>query len=163
MGLGKAATHPVQSVSWHDAVKWCNARSELEGLTPCYHTNDTLTGLYSTGLVTISNSFVNWAATGYRLPTEAEWERAVRGGVATNRFPWADTNVISHARANYYAGNYYTYDKSPTTGYHPAFSNAPPPYTSPCGYFATNGFECVGVVLGFPRSQLVYERPCQSG
>ncbi len=140
VGLGKALTHPVQTVSWHDAVKWCNARSQLEGLTPCYHTNDTLTGVYCAGQVTVSNSFVNWAANGYRLPTEAEWERAARGGAATNRFPWADTNVISHTRANYYAGNYYDYDKSPTIGYHPAFSNAPAPYTSPGGYFAPNGF-----------------------
>jgi formylglycine-generating enzyme len=140
VGQGKALTHPVQAVSWHDAVKWCNARSQLEGLTPCYHTNDTLTGVYSTGQITVSNSFVNWAANGHRLPTEAEWERAARGGAATNRFPWADTNVISHTRANYYAGNYYDYDKSPTIGYHPAFSNAPAPYTSPGGYFAANGF-----------------------
>jgi len=29
-------THPVQTINWYDAVKWCNARSEKEGLTPCY-------------------------------------------------------------------------------------------------------------------------------
>ena len=144
-GRGKAPMHPVQTVSWFDAVKWCNARSQLEGLTPCYYTNDNLSGAYRTGQTTISNSFVNWSANGYRLPTEAEWERAARGGAAGMRYPWSDTNVITHSRANYYViqqngTNSYSYDKSPTAGYHPAFTNAPSPYTSPCGYFATNGF-----------------------
>ncbi len=138
-GGGKAANHPVQQVNWYDAVKWCNARSEMEGLTPCYHTNDSHTGMYCTGEVTISNSFVNWSANGYRLPTEAEWERAARGGAVGMRFPWADNNVISHSRANCRAGAGYDYDLS-TGGYHPAFTNGPTPYTSPCGYFATNGF-----------------------
>ena len=38
-GSGKAANHPVQTVNWYDCVKWCNARSEMEGLTPAYYTN----------------------------------------------------------------------------------------------------------------------------
>jgi len=139
-GRGKAPSHPVQMVNWYDAVKWCNARSQLERLTPCYYTNASQTGVYCTGQFTISNSFVNWAASGYRLPMEAEWERAARGGAATNRFPWADTNVISHSRANYKSSTGYAYDVSPTRGYNPAFTNAPSPYTGPCGYFATNGF-----------------------
>ncbi len=139
-GRGKAPTHPVQMVNWYDTVKWCNARSQLEGLTPCYYTNDSQTGVYCTGQVTISNSYVNWAASGYRLPTEAEWERAARGGASGHRFPWADTNVISHSRANYDSTTGYAYDVSPTRGYNPAFTNGPSPYTSPCGYFATNGF-----------------------
>jgi formylglycine-generating enzyme required for sulfatase activity len=137
--LAKAITHPVYDLNWYDAVKWCNARSQFEGLTPCYFTNEDHSGVYCTGQIAISNSFVNWAANGYRLPTEAEWERGARGGANGMRFPWADTNVISHSRANYYAGAGYAYDLS-TGGFHPAFSNAPGPCTSPCGYFAPNGF-----------------------
>ena len=38
-GSGKAANHPVQAMDWYDAVKWCNARSEMEGRTPAYYTN----------------------------------------------------------------------------------------------------------------------------
>ena len=54
--------HPVGTVSWYDCVKWCNARSEKEGLTPVYYTDD----------VNVTNAQVNWTANGYRLPTEAE-------------------------------------------------------------------------------------------
>ena len=35
-GSGKATNHPVQAVFWYECVKWCNARSQKEGLTPCY-------------------------------------------------------------------------------------------------------------------------------
>ena len=42
-GLGKAADHPVQSVNWYDAVKRCNARSEMEGLTPAYYFDTSFT------------------------------------------------------------------------------------------------------------------------
>jgi hypothetical protein len=58
---------PVESISWFDAVAYCNARSEKEGLTPAY----TLRG---------RNVTWNRQATGYRLPTEAEWEFACRTG-----------------------------------------------------------------------------------
>ena len=138
-GSGKAATHPVQAVSWYDAVKWCNARSEKEGKTPAYYTDAALSARYRQGQVNVQNNWVNWSA-GYRLPTEAEWEKAARGGAAGHRFSWSDTNEITHSRANYYSTTEDAYDTSPTRGNQPTFAVDSHPYTSPVGYFASNDY-----------------------
>lgn len=140
-GSGRAADHPVQMVDWYDVLKWCNARSEKEGLTPAYYTSAIFTAgsVYRTGKVIVQDAWVNWEA-GYRLASVTEWTYAARGGLVGKRFPWGDT--IDHTRANYMAnGSAFAYDTTSytTDTYHPDYDDTYP-HTSPVNAFAPNGY-----------------------
>jgi formylglycine-generating enzyme required for sulfatase activity len=138
-GAGKAANYPVEAVNWYDCVKWCNARSQLAGLMPVYYTDAAFTHLYTNG--DTDTVYASWTNNGYRLPTEAEWEKAARGGLSGRRFPWGDT--ISESQANYYAlpGIGGTgYDLGPYVGFNTNYISFAFPYSSPVGSFCMNGY-----------------------
>jgi formylglycine-generating enzyme required for sulfatase activity len=103
----KGAKNPVEQVRWSDAVKFCNARSRLEGLQPCYD---------------LENWQCNFEANGYRLPTEAEWEYACRAGTQTPYFFGNDVSKL---------GDHAWFDKN--SGGHPQPTGQKRP--NPCGLY----------------------------
>jgi len=146
VGGGKGEQHPVHSVNFFDAAKWCNARSEKEGLAPYYYEEPYYSAPYATNVFRTGEPFSEWVAkltsrsgaTGYRLPSIEAWEKAARGGLSARRFPWG--NTITHSQANYYSTTNYPYDASVSKGYHPLYDEGAEPFTSPVGSFVPNGF-----------------------
>jgi len=97
--------HPVVAVSWFGAAAYCNWRSQQEGYQACYN---------------MATGQCDYSKQGYRMPTEAEWEYAARGGLNGKRYPWGDTIVPS--RANY-----------SNTG--DPYETGANPWTTPVGFF----------------------------
>jgi sulfatase modifying factor 1 len=125
-GEGKGGNHPVAKLGWGDAVKWCNAASEMAGRVPCYQLDGQA---YRTGPP--KGLVCDWDANGFRLPTEAEWERAARCG-KRRKYAWDGPLVLSKANYNAWAPGD---KKSPRPEY---WREAP--FTAPVGSFPPNEY-----------------------
>ncbi len=121
--------HPITGIRWFGAAAYCNWASTRDGYEPCYN---------------LTTGVCDFACNGYRLPTEAEWEYAARGGQQDpyRMFPWGDDTNADGTLANW-----------PGSG--DPYETGPYPWTTPVGFF--NGQLHSKADFGWPGTQEIYQ------
>ncbi|MGH8476490.1 MAG: formylglycine-generating enzyme family protein [Methylococcales bacterium] len=118
--------YPANSISWFEAISFCNALSEREGFEPCYK---------------IEGESVEWLrnAQGYRLPTEAEWEYAARAGTQSRYFFGDDPAML---------GEFAFYSRNSRYDVHPVGLLKPNPFglTHLCSIRLVNSRHCSSAI-----------------
>jgi formylglycine-generating enzyme required for sulfatase activity len=125
--LDKKGEHPITSVMWNGAATYCNWLSTTQGYQPCYNT---------------TTWTCDFAKNGYRLPTEAEWEYAARGGQYNPYFIYPYGNQVDNTKAN-----------MPNSG--DPYESGSLPWTTPVGFY--NGQLQLKTTFNWPSSVQSYQ------